>query len=61
MPIYNIYFELYKKKMKATITAPNTILAKHALYDKIKFYKIDEIKSESDLAFEHLKDILNLK
>ena len=61
MPVYNIYFELYKKKMKATITAPNTILAKHALFDKIKFHKVEQAKSESDLEFERLKEMLGMK
>jgi len=46
MKNYDIYFEIFGKKMKTTILAQNEIDAKSELIDKIKFHKVEESKDD---------------
>jgi len=54
---YIIYFELFGKKMKTTIDAPNKDVAKQIVKDKIIFHKIEVEKDFGDTIF----DFLNIK
>jgi hypothetical protein len=55
---YKVQFELYNKKMQTTIEANNPDQVKQAIFNKIKFYKIEP---EQDAAVKNLMDILGMK
>lgn len=57
---YDIFFEIYGKKMKATILADNVNDAKERIKNKIIFHKIEVAKKEpiTDI-FSDLDDILS--
>ncbi len=40
MKNYDVYFELYGKKMKATILAESEVAAREAIKNKITFHKV---------------------
>lgn len=69
MKTYEIYFELFGKKMKTTITANSEYEAKDEIFNKIEFHKIscidetdDEIKTEHENAtLDELMSILGIK
>jgi hypothetical protein len=46
--IYTLYFEIFGKKMKTSIEAKTREEAKHILFSKIVFHKI-EMKKRTDL------------
>ncbi len=54
--IYTIYFELFGKKMKTTITEETEEKAIQRLYTKIKFHKIT---SKKDEEFEQMIKDMN--
>ena len=43
---YNVYFEIYGKKMKAKVLAENEIQAKQKVKDKVIFYKAEIDKND---------------
>jgi len=57
MKKYDIYFEVFGKKMRTTITAPNKDVAKQVIKDKIIFHKIEMQRDFGDTIF----DFLNMK
>jgi hypothetical protein len=54
MKKYEIYFELFGKKMKTTITAPTKDVAKQIVKDKIIFHKIEREPDFGDAIFDFL-------
>lgn len=53
--MYTVYFEIYGKKMKATIEANSEKEAKELIKNKIKFHKIE------DNNVDYLRSIFNIK
>jgi hypothetical protein len=53
---YTLYFSLYGKKMKTTVSASSEQEAKQIVRDKIVFHKI-----ETNDIFQDLMDIVNGK
>ena len=53
--MYTVYFEIYGKKMKATIEANSEKEAKELIKNKIKFHKIEDNK------VDYLRSIFNIK
>ena len=62
MKDFIVYFELYGKKMKATVKAFNEDGAKLIIKDKIIFHKVKP-KDVEDITkgFEDIMDILGVK
>lgn len=71
---YVVYFEIFGKKMKTVITAPDKKGAEKAVKDKIIFHKVVEKKYGdtykkkdvkdfvgNDQTFKNLKDIFRMK
>lgn len=63
---YIVYFEIFGKKMKTTITAPHKKGAKKAVKEKIIFHKVVEKKCGetylgNDDTFKNLMDIFRMK
>ena len=56
---YEIFFELYGKKMKSTVVAKSEIEAKEAIKNKIIFHKIEE--QQWDKHFKDICDNLGIK
>jgi len=59
---YEVYFELFGKKMKTTILAENEKQAQEKLKNKIIFHKIEKKNEEFNKSMDILdsfKDILN--
>ncbi len=56
MKNYEVWFEVFGKKMKTTVTAENKVDAKIKVSEKIKFHKI-EIKKED--VFNDCVDMLD--
>ena len=57
MKDFIVYFELYGKKMKATVKAFNEDGAKLIIKDKIIFHKVEEVKKQSKDDF--INDLMN--
>ena len=65
MEYYDIYFEIFGKKMKTTISARSPAEAKEKIISKIKWHKInktikDNLNTDNEV-FETLKDIFKMK
>jgi len=65
MEYYDIYFEIFGKIMKTTISARSPAEAKEKIISKIKWYKInktikDNLNTDNEV-FETLKDIFKMK
>ena len=58
---YEVYFEIYGKKMKVTINANSEHDAKHLIMGKIVFHKIVKKTETTFKDFDFFKDIFNLK
>ena len=58
MKEFTVYFEIYGKKMKTTITAESAIDARTAIRNSIIFHKVE---AESDTVLQDLKDIFKMK
>jgi len=56
MEYFDVYFELYGKKMKTTVYAYNKTGAKKIVQEKIVFHKI--VKKPKDLSDEDIKDFM---
>ncbi len=59
MPEYEVYFELYGKKLKTTIQADSEQHAKFLIKDRIIFHKTNEVKPKGDKHFDGAIDMLN--
>ena len=57
MKNYDVYFEIFDKKMKTTILAETTKDAKQKIIDRIKFHKV--VENEDD-PLNFLKNIFNI-
>ena len=57
MKTYDVYFELYGKKLKTTVTAENKYEAMEIVRQKLVFVKVVE---RDDDALNRLKDILGI-
>ena len=55
---YDVYFELYGKKMKVRVTAENENYAKKEVEKKIIFHKVEIKKDESMDVLDKIFDIL---
>ncbi len=60
---FKVYFEIYGKKMLATIEARNATEAKEEIKNRIEFHRIEEVPEETifDNSLEYLKNIMGLK
>ncbi len=56
---FDVYFELYGKKMKARVMAENENNAKEEVYKKIIFHKIEKPREEFNKCMEVLDSVLN--
>ena len=62
MTAFNVYFEIYGKKMKTIIVAESEAAAKKAIFDKIVFHKFVPIDTEEPRdQFEWLKEMMGIK
>ena len=64
MKDFDVYFELFGKKMKTTVFAEDKNAAELAVKNKIIFHKIEESKSDFnkiDGFFGDIGDILGVK
>ena len=55
---YTVYFEIYGKKMKATVDAKTKSAAIDAIVSKIIFHKIEK---DEDAAVDFLKSMFGMK
>lgn len=63
MKDFDVYFELYGKKMKTTVFAYNESSAKKIIREKIVFHKIIEKADKKDIkdTFDNLMDMFGMK
>lgn len=66
MKKYDVYFEIFGKKMKASVAAKSEEDAKAAIKEKIIFHKVHEDVFDTDSkdlkeAFDAIKNFLNIK
>lgn len=59
MKDYNVFFEVFSKKLKVTILAKNEADAKQAVLDKIKFHKVMVADTLKNNGTDFLEDFLN--
>jgi len=45
---FDVYFEIYGKKMKARVDADSISDAKYRVIAKVKFHKVEEVKDVLD-------------
>lgn len=57
---YEVWFEVYGKKMKTTVLAKHEIEAKDLIRKQIIFYKLEESKP-TDPSVDFLKGIFGIK
>ena len=57
---YEVWFEVYGKKMKTTVLAKHEIEAKELIKKQIIFYKVEESKP-TDPGVDFLKGIFGMK
>ena len=57
---YEVWFEVYGKKMKTTVLAKHEIEAKELIRKQIIFYKVEESKP-TDPGVDFLKGIFAIK
>lgn len=60
MKDFDVYFELFGKKMKTTILASDKNAAELAVKNKIVFHKIEEAKSDFNNAVTSLDEIADM-
>ena len=67
MNTYQVFFEMYGKKMKIEIDADSHFHAQRKVEDSIRFHKISQIVKmpkppfDEDETLEHLKNIFGMK
>jgi len=57
---YEVWFEVYGKKMKTTVLAKHEIEAKELIRKQIIFYKVEESKP-TDPGMDFLKGMFGIK
>jgi len=57
---YNVYFEIYGKKMRTTVYANNEQEAKYAVRAKIKFHAIIEKPTSNSGPEEDIRELLDI-
>ena len=57
---FDVYFELYGKKMKARVMAENENDAKKEVEKKIIFHKVEKQKEEFNESMDILNKFLNI-
>ena len=57
---FDVYFELYGKKMKARVMAENENDAKKEVEKKIIFHKVEKPKEEFNESMDIMDNILNI-
>lgn len=60
MKQYTVWFEMYGKKMKTTVTAINEHAVRLKVMAEVKFYKVEQTDSIKDI-FRMFGDIFNPK
>lgn len=60
MKNYEVFFEIYGKKMKVNVLADNENDVKYRVMGKIKFHKIIRKDSEFNKKLESLDDLFDL-
>ena len=58
---YTVYFEIYGKKLKATVEASDEKDAKYVIMKKIIFHKVEEHLTSTNNGFDFLMDIVTGK
>lgn len=58
MKTYQVYFEMFGKKMKAEIKAKSEADAKQQVINKIIFHKVQAVPSDIDSIMEWFEKIL---
>lgn len=65
MKNYDIYFEIYGKKLKTSVFAESESDAKQKIYNKIIFHKIsvnnDDFIGQDTTAFDNIMNIFGYK
>ncbi len=61
MKKYEIFFEIYGKKLKTTIEANSEEKAKEIVKNKIRFDKITELKSKDDDIVDQMLNMFGIK
>lgn len=56
---FTVYFEIYGKKMKATVLAESEEKAKKSIQDKIIFHKVEKANEEFNKSMDLMDDMLN--
>jgi hypothetical protein len=57
---YEVWFEVYGKKMKTTVLAKHEIEAKELIRQQIIFYKVEQSK-DNDPSIDFLRGIFGIK
>lgn len=57
MNTYEVFFEIYGKKMKAKVSAKDEYDAKTQILNKVIFHKVVFIKEEQPDPFKNIMDI----
>lgn len=57
---FNVYFELYGKKMKATVTAVNEEEAITEVKNKIVFHKVEKSKGEFNQTLDIIDKMIDI-
>ena len=57
---FDVYFEIYGKKMKARVMAETEKLAKEEVKNKIIFHKVEKPKEEFNESMDIMDNILNI-
>ena len=60
MKNYTIYFEIYGKKMRTTVSAENKEKAKDVVRNKIYFHIVEEIKKPPPDDHDTLNDLFGV-
>lgn len=56
---YNVYFEMYGRRMKTTVRAHNKKMAKNIVRQRLNFVKVEEIPDSDVEAFKGMFGIFN--
>lgn len=60
MKEYEIYFEVFGKKMKTKVYAENEENAKQKVLSKVIFHKVEKVKSDFNKAADVFDNIMNI-
>lgn len=60
MKQYDVYFEIFGKKMRTKVVAENEAMAKKEIFSKIVFHKIEKPKNDFNDGADVLESIKNM-